>query len=528
MPNDSKGRMRRGLLVAKNLALVAISVVFVSYFSQRAPAQSQTPSISSVVNLASGESSLAPGVLAAIFGNNLGLLQPSTVPVSVSINGLEAAVLTSSPQVTAQLPVEISTGTGTLTLRAPGAPPASFPIVLSAYAPGIFTSAGSIGSIWHSDGRAVTMDNPAKPGEALSLLATGLGPTNPVVATGTPSPLSPPAITATTPSLTIGPQTALVQQANLDPFSIGRYRVYFTVPATLSGGTQPLAVHIGNKESNKVILPLAGQGLPTISAIVNAASFAAQLPISPGSIVSLFGLNLGQQNSVAVFPGTSFQGLSVKMMSVPAPLFAVLPSSGQLNLLAPTELPEFGTVTVQVSTNAGVSSAFTLQMAPAAPGIFSITDPSHTVVKNAAAVFANTAWLVIPDSLAQALKVPACSKATSPASVCGRSAVSGDIVQIYTTGLGKATPGGNPSGAPLPTGSVAPPDGNPLYVTIERPFVSIGGLSAEVLFAGLSPGFAGLYQVNVRVPSGVPPGDQVQVRISATNGLADTATIAVR
>lgn len=58
----------------------------------------QTPQVSSVVNLASGEELLAPGVLARIFGRNLGLAQPSTVPVSILVNGAEAAVLDWNPE----------------------------------------------------------------------------------------------------------------------------------------------------------------------------------------------------------------------------------------------------------------------------------------------------------------------------------------------------------------------------------------------------------------------------------------------
>jgi uncharacterized protein (TIGR03437 family) len=44
--------------------------------------------------------------------------------------------------------------------------------------------------------------------------------------------------------------------------------------------------------------------------------------------------------------------------------------------------------------------------------------------------------------------------------------------------------------------------------------VTIGGQTAQPSFAGLTPGFAGLYQVNVQIPNGVMPGDQVPVSIS--------------
>jgi uncharacterized protein (TIGR03437 family) len=44
--------------------------------------------------------------------------------------------------------------------------------------------------------------------------------------------------------------------------------------------------------------------------------------------------------------------------------------------------------------------------------------------------------------------------------------------------------------------------------------VTIGGIPATILFAGLTPGYVGLYQVNVMMPSGVTPGSQVPVTVS--------------
>jgi uncharacterized protein (TIGR03437 family) len=98
---------------------------------------------------------------------------------------------------------------------------------------------------------------------------------------------------------------------------------------------------------------------------------------------------------------------------------------------------------------------------------------------------------------------------------------------FYVTGLGKATPNGSPSGTPLRTGNVAPADGNPVYRTVVNPVVTIGGLATEVLFAGLAPGYAGLYQINVRVPVGVVAGDDVPVVVSMPGSVTDTATIAI-
>jgi uncharacterized protein (TIGR03437 family) len=60
------------------------------------------------------------------------------------------------------------------------------------------------------------------------------------------------------------------------------------------------------------------------------------------------------------------------------------------------------------------------------------------------------------------------------------------------------------------------------------PAVTIGGLPAFVSFAGLAPGFIGLYQVNVQVPQGVAAGDAVPVVLSIGATASNPVTIAVR
>jgi len=87
---------------------------------------------------------------------------------------------------------------------------------------------------------------------------------------------------------------------------------------------------------------------------------------------------------------------------------------------------------------------------------------------------------------------------------------------------------GSPPGPALVTGKTAPANGSVLYRSAVTPQVSIGGVPATVLFSGIAPGFAGLYQVDVVVPAGVAPGDDVVVTIAMPAGDHDSATIAVR
>jgi uncharacterized protein (TIGR03437 family) len=111
---------------------------------------------------------------------------------------------------------------------------------------------------------------------------------------------------------------------------------------------------------------------------------------------------------------------------------------------------------------------------------------------------------------------------------CGQPASSGDAILIFLTGEGKATPNGDPAGQPVPTGSVAPTSGTPLYRTVQTPNVTVGGIPAPAVFSGISPGNAGLYQINVTVPDGVQPSDDVPVVVTMPGGSTDTVTIAVR
>jgi uncharacterized protein (TIGR03437 family) len=93
-----------------------------------------------------------------------------------------------------------------------------------------------------------------------------------------------------------------------------------------------------------------------------------------------------------------------------------------------------------------------------------------------------------------------------------------DVVTIYCTGLGTVSP---------EVGVGVAASTTVLSRTTSPVTVMIGGKTATVNFAGLAPGFVGLYQVNAVVPSGVT-GDSVPVILGASGQSSPSVTIAVR
>lgn len=94
----------------------------------------------------------------------------------------------------------------------------------------------------------------------------------------------------------------------------------------------------------------------------------------------------------------------------------------------------------------------------------------------------------------------------------------GEVVVIYATGLGSVT-------FPPATGAATLSD--PPSVSTPLPIVTVGGVTAPVIFSGLAPGFVGLYQVRVQVPPNAPSGSQ-DVVIQAGGRSSNSVKIAIQ
>jgi uncharacterized protein (TIGR03437 family) len=102
----------------------------------------------------------------------------------------------------------------------------------------------------------------------------------------------------------------------------------------------------------------------------------------------------------------------------------------------------------------------------------------------------------------------------------GNPAARGSIIVLFATGEGQVTP-------VLPDGSAVP--ANSLTRPVEQIAVSIGGVPAEVLYAGGSPGqVTGLLQLNLRVPDGVAAGELPVVVSAGGQSSPANVTVSVR
>jgi uncharacterized protein (TIGR03437 family) len=223
-------------------------------------------------------------------------------------------------------------------------------------------------------------------------------------------------------------------------------------------------------------------------------------PLAPGSIVALFGRNLAAADrSAASLPlPRSMDGVRVLIGGIEAPLFYVGP--GQVNAQVPFELSPDRQLQVLVETRGVPSAPEPLQTAENRPGLFTL---GGALGNQGAILIANTNRL--------AMRV-------TP-NIPSEPAQTGSIVSIFCTGLGATEPA-VASGEPAPA--------SPLAMVKTPVTATIDGQPATVSFAGLAPGFVGVYQVNVQVPAGITPGDAVAVVLSQGGFRSNVATIAVR
>jgi uncharacterized protein (TIGR03437 family) len=251
------------------------------------------PAVTAVVNAASFDTAVPRGCLISIFGTRLARAKATAGSVPLP-NKLEDAMVlvgdlqlaaplyfVSPTQINAQLPFE-ALGT-TLSLVVTTSEGTSKPFLLKpvAYGPGLFTRDGT----GKGPALAFTPDfqpvNALAPGQTVILYATGLGPTDPPVGSGSPGASQEPLDRVTTiPEVFAGEDSAPapVAFAGLAPGLPGVYQINVT-PQLLA--SDRLYLRSGGKLSNMVQIPLkAGQNVGNASGTLEVVYPTAQVPIT--------------------------------------------------------------------------------------------------------------------------------------------------------------------------------------------------------------------------------------------------------
>ena len=288
---------------------------------------------------------------------------------------------------------------------------------------------------------------------------------------------------------------------NMTPLDNGRWsatwigvhpsdNVIVTVTAVSSDTTlSETAIAGGSLAANPANPPLLFE-----AGTLNGASFEIGGTLSPGSFVSLFGSGLAdsQLSATSVPLPNTLAGASVQIGGQDAPLYFA--NDGQVNAVVPYGLPVDVSTPVVVTREDAISFERSIVLTAAAPGIFAYGDGEGIVVGY------------------PAQGAPALANADQPVAAQ-------EVVVAYCTGLGEVSPA-------VTAGTVTPL--SPFFNTTHPVTMTIGGIEANVGFAGLTPGSTDLYQVNAVVPAGVAAGDRVPVVLKAAGQSSAPVYISVQ
>ena len=248
--------------------------------------------------------------------------------------------------------------------------------------------------------------------------------------------------------------------------------------AQVTGGIQP-----------NTVVPSVNLG-----GVVESASYSAAP--APGSLVSIFGGKLSGGTGSATQLPLSTLLLATKVQVAGRELPLVFTSDGQVNAVLPYDLPVDTTLQLIVRNANAISPGQEFTVGVTRPAVFTVDNSGK-----------GQGHIYKVDSAANQTLAGAASPVKA-----------GDVLVVYCSGLGAVDP-------PVAAGSATPFTN--LTRTVNPVTVTVGGKSAPVAFSGLTPGFTGLYQVNITVPDGLPDDGATPVVLTAAGQISAPVTISV-
>jgi len=473
--------------------------------------------------------SLSVGVYnAAVVVTIASVSNPVTIPVALTVTAAPSSLALSAT---------------TLTFSAPPLPPAAQTVTLSTNGAPISFSA-TAGATWMTVSPTVGV---VLPGDQVSLSVT-VDPTSlapqaapysakiTVVASGaavttksqnitvnlTVSSSAPTITSVWPPTLPVngGPQNITIRGTNFYSATVAKVQgattplattvisstaLFAVVPAAMLTAPATLNVIASNPApgGDSAVSPITVANIPTIAAIVNAASYAVA-SVSPGELITIFGTDIGPATpaSMSISNGsvdTALSGVSVTVDGQAAPILYV--SQNQISVQVPYEATAGANKQVVVMNGANPAANATVTIAATAPGIF--TADGSGLGQAAALNYNATSGQYTLNT------------GSNPAKI-------GDTVLLYLTGEGNYNASVLGTGT-TNTGYIIPSSLNPLPQMNPLPTVTIGGTNAVVAYAGPIVGsMLGLLQMNVVVPTGSTTGATVPLVVTIGGNAAQT------
>jgi uncharacterized protein (TIGR03437 family) len=262
-------------------------------------------------------------------------------------------------------------------------------------------------------------------------------------------------------------------------------------------------VYVADDENNAIRLltlvppltsavPKAAPQINLSGGVVSDSSFGGFSAIAPGSWIEVHGSNLA--TDTRDWTSADFNGIQAPT-SLDRTAVTIGGHAAFISYISPTEIVAqvpssvgVGAQDVRVTTATGTSDPQTIAVNQVEPGLLAPATLNIGGKQYIEAIFPDGATFVLP--------------AGAMPSGVARPARAGDTIVLYGVGFGAVTP--DPG-----AGNVVQ-DENSLVLPVH---VSIGGVPAQVNYAGLAPGMIGLYQFNVVVPD-TNPGDAVPLVFS--------------
>jgi len=211
--------------------------------------------LSGISSAASFQRAYAPGMVVALFGENLAGSTPnppsSPLPIAlagttVTLNGIAAPLYYVSPtQINLQIPYAIQAGSTAIVKVTNNGQAATYQVAVTAHAPEIFGDTNNLLVPYQTTGR----------GQTIFLFATGDGLfTTPAVTTGSVSAAGTLSTATTSVAVTVGGVSATTTFVGEPSWSIGVSQVNFTITANAPLGLQPVVMTVGGVSSTPVYI----------------------------------------------------------------------------------------------------------------------------------------------------------------------------------------------------------------------------------------------------------------------------------